>query len=94
LRRAITALAGNAFCPERVHQGGCRANPGETFENHPNGRGLGFVDNQLAVSDIIAEGYEPTHPHAFFARGRELVADAFADDFSLELCEGEQDIKG
>ena len=65
----------------------------ETFENHPNGRGLGLVHDQLAVLDVVAERHEAAHPHALLPGGGKLVADALADDLALELREGEQDVE-
>src|SRR5215211_4811137 len=76
----LAALAGNAFGSERVHQHGCRAYLGETFENHPNDGGLAVVHHQLTGVDVVAERNEATHPHALLARGSELVTDALADD--------------
>src|SRR5205085_114916 len=80
----LAALAYNGFCPERAHQRSGRADPAETFENHPNRRCLGFIDDELAVLDVVAERNEPAHPHALLARGRELVADALANYLTFE----------
>ena len=74
-------------------QNGGGANLREPFEYHANGCSLGFVYDQLAVFDLVAERDEAAHPHALLARGGELVADALADDLALELGEGEQDVK-
>ena len=55
--------------------------------------GLGLVDHQLAVLDVVAHRHEAAHPHAALAGGRELVADALADDLALELGEAQQDVE-
>src|ERR1700736_5666604 len=58
-----------------------------------NDAGLGIVDDQLAVFHVITEGRHAAHPHALFLGGGDLVADAFARDFPLELGKGQKDIQ-
>ena len=65
-----------------------------TLEDKADGLGLGKIDDQLAVGDVIAEGRIAAHPDAFLLGGGELVADALAGDLALELGEGQQDVEG
>src|SRR5712691_11153732 len=65
-----------------------------TPEHEPDGIRLGRVHDQLAVLHLIAERDGPAHPHALASRGRELVPDALARDFSLELGKRQKDIEG
>src|SRR4029077_9470876 len=58
------------------------------FEDHPDGRRLRLIYDQFAVLDIVAERHVAAHPHALFLRRRDLVADALAGDFALELGKG------
>ena len=39
-------------------------------------------------------GGTPAHPHPHLFRGSDLVADALADDLTLELRKGQQNIQG
>ena len=77
----------------RQHRSGAELN--EPLENPAHRRGLGFVDDQLAVDRVvvIAEGHIAVHPHALLLRDGDLVADAFADHLALEPGEGEQDVQ-
>src|SRR6202521_3881861 len=52
-----------------------------------------LVDHELAVLDLVTERNGAAHPHALAPRGRELVADALAREFPLELGEGGQDVE-
>jgi hypothetical protein len=52
-----------------------------------NDSGFGFVDDELAVFDVVSERRHATHPQALFLRGGDLVADPFTDDLALELGE-------
>ena len=55
--------------------------------------GLGGIDDQFALDDVVPEWWHTTHPHAFgLARGN-LVADTLARDFALELRERQQDVE-
>src|ERR1019366_7154553 len=56
-----------------------------------NNAGLGGVDDQLAVFHVITQRRHAAHPHAFFRGRGDLVADAFACDFPLELGEGQKE---
>src|SRR5438105_3687370 len=55
--------------------------------------GLGRVDDERALARVIAERHTAAHPHALLFRGRDLVADALAGDFALELGKGQQHIE-
>ena len=85
----LAPLGPDILGPQRADQLGGRAELDEPLEDHPDGRGLGLVDDQLAVLDLVAERDEAAHPHALPAGGRELVADALADHLALELGEGQ-----
>ena len=64
-----------------------------TLEDQADGRRLGLVDDQLPVLDVITKWHIPAHPHALTLRRRDLVADALAGDFPLELGEGQQHVQ-
>ena len=70
-----------------------RAGLGEAVEDPAHERRLALDHHQPAVLDLVAERRPAAHPHALLARGRELVADALADDLALELGEAEQDVE-
>src|SRR5271156_4161115 len=53
-----------------------------------------FVDQQFALADVVSDRNRTSHPDPFTLGGGDLVADAFADNFALELCEGEQHVQG
>ena len=59
-----------------------------------NGLGLLLVYGELAVHGIVSKRRKPSHPHAFFLGGGDLVPDALAGDLPLELGEGEEDVEG
>jgi len=59
-----------------------------------NDAGLGVVDDELAAFHIITQWRHAAHPHALFLGRGDLVANAFAGDFPLELGEGQKDIQG
>src|ERR1700730_18723653 len=63
------------------------------LEDHPYGRRLRLIHDQIAVLDVVAERYVAAHPHALLLRRRDLVADALAGDLALELGEGEQHVE-
>src|SRR5712672_2952339 len=42
----------------------------------------------------ITERRYPAHPHPLLLRGGDLVADALADDLTLELRKGQQNVQG
>ena len=52
------------------------------------------MDDQLAVADLIAQRRPAAHPDALLAGGRDLVADALADQLPLELGKGDEDVQG
>src|SRR5688572_24350941 len=43
----LALLPSGILCSQFAHQFGCRADLDEPLKYHPNGRGLGFVDDQL-----------------------------------------------
>ena len=49
-------------------------------------------ERPLSTQSIRSNG--SAHPHPFSFRGGDLVADPFSGDFSLELCEGKQNVQG
>ena len=74
-------------------QQGCRLELDEPLEDRADPLGVGFVDDELAVPDLVAERGPAAHPHALLAGGRDLVADALADDLAFELGEGQQNVE-
>ena len=81
------------FATSSLRQCRRRAELNEPLEDHPDDRGLGLVNDQLAVLDVVAERRAAAHPHALASGGGELVADALADHLALELGEGQQDVE-
>src|SRR5258707_9940014 len=65
----------------------------EPLEDGPNPFCVFFVDNELPVSDLVAEWGPTTHPHALLARGGDLVADPLANNLPLVLGEGQHDVQ-
>src|ERR1700724_3591231 len=51
------------------------------------------LDRQLPVPKLVAEGNDSPHPHALALRGSNLVTDALARHFPLELREGKQNVE-
>ena len=78
----------HTFRDKRPRQGGCRPHLQEPLKDHPDGLGLRLIDDELSLPDSVPERHHPAHPHAALARGSDLVANAFADHFTLELREG------
>src|SRR5271156_3000261 len=62
-------------------------------EDAAYGLGLGRVDDERALARVVAQRHIAAHPHALLLRGGDLVADAFAGDFPLELGKGQQYIQ-
>ena len=52
-----------------------------------------LVYDQLPVPDLIAKRRPASHPHALAAGSCKLVTDAFADDLSLKLGKGQQNVE-
>jgi len=50
-------------------------------------------DDELAVLDGVTERRQTAHPHPFFLRSGDFVADAFAGHFALELGKGQQHVE-
>ena len=86
-------LGGHTTRPQfpRQHRGA--ADLGKAIEHQPHGFGLGLAYDKPPVLDVIAQGHSAAHPHAFFARGSNFVANALAGDLAFELGEGEQDVQ-
>src|SRR5712671_2692179 len=55
--------------------------------------GLGRVDDERALVDVIAQRHIAAHPHTLLLRGGDLVADAFTGDLTLELGKGQQHVE-
>ena len=53
-----------------------------------------LVDDQLSVLHVVAKRRQAAHPHALLLGSGDLVADAFAGDFPLELGKREQHVQG
>jgi hypothetical protein len=53
---------------------------------------LCWIDDQLAIRQIVPQGYRSAHPHAFLLGGGDLVPNALSSHFTLKLCEGEQHV--
>src|SRR5437879_409811 len=86
----LAVLRRHPLRDERTGERGGGAHPHEALEDHAYRGGLRLVDHQLAVADVVAERRPSAHPDPSLSGGRELVADALADDLALELGEGEQ----
>ena len=54
--------------------------------------GMLFDDMERPVLDPIAERHHAAHPDALLLRGGDLVPNAFASDFPLELGERQEDV--
>src|SRR3546814_2402348 len=66
---------------------------GVTHENLAYQYRLPFVDDQLAILDVIAQGRHAAHPHPLGLAGGNLVADALAGDLTFELGKRQQDVE-
>ena len=86
--RSNVALA--QFGEERQH----RAERQIALEDETHGRGFGFVDDEFAIFDPIAERHHAADPDPLLLRGGDLVANALASDLALKLGEGEQHVQG
>ena len=65
----------------------------EALEDVSDDLGLAFVEYQSPVVDVIAEGRHAAHPQSFTLAGGNLVADALAGNFALELSKGQQHVE-
>ena len=90
---ALALLAADASPVEFLLEERDGAELGIAPEDHAHRLGLGLVDDQLAVPDVVAERDVAAHPHALGLRRRDLVADALAGDLALELGEREQHVE-
>src|SRR6266478_8485549 len=70
----LAALGSNALLGQNRNELGHRTDAGELLEDCAYRAGLGLVDDQLAVADVVAERRPSAHPDALLTRGRELVA--------------------
>lgn len=55
--------------------------------------GFLFVEDQVAVFEVVAERDHPAHPHAFPLRGGNLVPDTLSGHFPFKLGKGEKNIQ-
>ncbi len=85
----------NAFRVERYLQAHHAAEFEVAAEKRPHELRFGLDGFEGSVLNPIAEWNGPAHPGSpSSSRPRDLVADALAGDFPLELREGEQHVKG
>src|SRR5213080_2747771 len=78
-------LAHNAGAIEILLQFPDRLEFGVAPEDMSDGLGFCAVDDELAVSNVVAERGLTAHPHALLLGGRDLVTDALTCDLALEL---------
>jgi hypothetical protein len=69
-----------------------RAEFGVAAEDGAHDFRLALDNDELAILRPIPERRYPAHPHPLLLRGGDLVADALADDLTLELREGQQNV--
>ena len=81
---------GIKFCLQHAHGSELYISP----EDMDDGASFLLVDDQLSVLHVVAKRRQAAHPHALLLGSCDLVADAFAGDFPLELGEGEQHVQG
>ena len=62
-------------------------------EYRPYRLGLGFVDDESPVLNVVADGHGTTHPDALLLGGGNFVADALAGDLPLELGERQKHVQ-
>ena len=86
-------LAPDACSVEFHLQSPYRFEPKVASVNIVDRSSLGLVDDELAVFRVVTERHRATHPHALLLGGGDLVANSLADQLTLELGEGEQDIQ-
>ena len=55
--------------------------------------GFRWIDDQLAILQIVPKGYASSHPHAFALGSRDLVPDPFPRDLALKLRERQQHVQ-
>ena len=65
----------------------------EQREDSADGFGLELIHHETALFTLIAEWHPTSHPHALFLGGCDLVANALAGYFALELRKGKQHIQ-
>ena len=63
------------------------------LEDMSDSLSLVFVDDQLAVLHVVAEGRHAAHPHALLLGCGDLVAHPLPDHLPFELGEGQQDVQ-
>ena len=77
------------FCLQHAHRSELYISP----EDMDDGASFLLVDDQFSVLHVVAKRRQTAHPHALLLGSCDLVADAFAGDFPLELGEGEQHVQ-
>ena len=93
-RDRLTLLGQHSARLQLAHQGRARSDFYKPVEDGAHLSGLGRIDDELAVLDVVSERHRSAHPQASHPAGPHLVADALGGDLSLELCKAEQDIEG
>ena len=91
--RGGPTFADDALGVERDLQLANRAEFEIASEDRPNRFGLGLVDDEFSVFDVVAERRLAAHPKSLLLRRRDLVADALARNLALELGEGQQHVE-
>jgi hypothetical protein len=90
-------LGANSLVFEPFLQGVDISQLEEAIKHQPDGLGFVLVDDEgaghLAGRRVVTEGRRSAHPHPFgFGRG-DLVTNALAGDFALELGERKKDVQ-
>ena len=86
-------LADNPALPEVSLKGRDRSKLCMLLEQIPDRFRFGFVDDELAVLDVVAQWQVAAHPHALALGRCDLVPDALARDLPLELGERQQHVQ-
>jgi len=89
-RPVLVAPAARTRLLRYLHQ---RADLDKSSEQRPHLLGLGVVDHQSPILEVVAQRGDAVHPHALLLARRELVADALGGQFALELGEGQKDVQ-
>src|ERR1700733_8118578 len=55
--------------------------------------GFHWIDDQLAILQMVPKGYASSHPHAFALGSRDLVPDPFSSNLPLKLRERQQHVQ-
>src|SRR6266853_142081 len=90
---AYSTLAPDAFRLEVVHQFSDATELKIAAIDSADNLRLSGVDDELPILEVVPQGHVSTHPHPLlFGRGN-LVPDAFARNFTLKLCKGEEHVQ-